>query len=33
MRPRIVSRVFKGGRSPAHNSDTLNLENAPGARR
>jgi 2-polyprenyl-6-methoxyphenol hydroxylase-like FAD-dependent oxidoreductase len=33
MRPRIVSRVFTGGRSPARNSDTPNLENAPGARR
>jgi 2-polyprenyl-6-methoxyphenol hydroxylase-like FAD-dependent oxidoreductase len=32
MRPRIVSRVFTGGRSPARKSGAVSLENAPGAR-
>jgi 2-polyprenyl-6-methoxyphenol hydroxylase-like FAD-dependent oxidoreductase len=32
MRPRIVSRVFTGGRGPARKSIGVSLENAPGAR-
>jgi hypothetical protein len=32
MRPRIVSRVFTGGRSPTRKSISVSLENAPGAR-
>jgi phytoene dehydrogenase-like protein len=33
MRPRIVTRVFAGGHSPAHTSGVVPIESTPGARR